>query len=73
LLFANPTGPGRSNLRVRLSLDEGKTWTEGKLVSSGSAAYSCMARLPDGRVGIVYERNNYQQISFSVFPVNWLE
>jgi sialidase-1 len=73
LLFANPAGPGRSNLRVRLSLDEGRTWPAGKLVSIGSTAYSCMARLPGGRVGIVYERNNYQQISFSHFPVDWLE
>lgn len=72
LLFANPIGPGRSNLRVRLSLDEGRTWPHGKLVAIGSAAYSCMARLPDNRVGIVYERSNYQRISFSEFPVDWL-
>lgn len=73
LLFANPIGPGRSNLRVRFSLDEGRTWPHGKLISVGSTAYSCMARLPDGQVGIVYERNNYQQVSFSAFPVEWLE
>lgn len=72
LLFANPIGPGRSNLRVRLSLDEGRTWPYGKLIAVGSTAYSCMARLPDNRVGIIYERSNYQQISFSEFPVDWL-
>jgi sialidase-1 len=73
LLFANPIGPGRSNLRVRLSRDEGKTWPHGKLICVGSTAYSCMARLPRDRVGIVYERSNYQRISFSAFPVDWLE
>ena len=73
LLFANPIGPGRSNLRVRLSRDEGQTWPYGKLISVGSTAYSCMTKLPDGKVGIVYERNNYQQISFSTFSVDWLE
>lgn len=73
LLFANPIGPGRSNLRVRLSLDEGRTWPHGKLISIGSTAYSCMARLPGGQVGIIYERDNYQRISFSAFPVDWLE
>lgn len=73
LLFANPIGPGRSNLRVRLSLDEGRTWPHGKLISAGSAAYSCMARLPDNHVGIVYERDNYRRISFSTFPVDQME
>ncbi|MDP6468801.1 MAG: sialidase family protein [Pirellulaceae bacterium] len=73
LLFANPIGPGRSNLRVRLSLDEGRTWPHGKLISVGSTAYSCMARLPDDRVGIIYERANYQRISLSTFPVDSLE
>lgn len=73
LLFANPIGPGRSNLRVRLSLDEGRTWPHGKLISMGSAAYSCMARLPGNRVGIIYERENYQRISFSAFSISSLE
>jgi len=73
LLFANPIGPGRSNLRVRLSLDEGKTWPHGKLISIGSAAYFCLARLVDKRVGIVYERDNYRRISFPAFSVDWLE
>lgn len=73
MLFANPIGPGRSNLRVRLSLDEGRTWPHGKLIAIGSAAYSCMARLPNDRVGIIYERHNYQRISFSEFPVDSLE
>jgi sialidase-1 len=72
LLFANPIGPGRANLRVRLSLDEGKTWPHGKLIAVGPAAYSCMARLPGNRVGIVYESGNYQRISFSAFPIDGL-
>lgn len=72
LLFANPIGPGRSNLRVRLSLDEGRTWPSAKLIAVGSTAYSCMARLPDDQVGIIYERSSYQRISFSKFPVDWL-
>lgn len=73
LLFANPIGPGRANLRVRLSHDEGRTWPIGKLVSIGSAAYSCMARLEGDRVGILYERGNYQRISFSAFSIDSLE
>ncbi|MCA9069258.1 MAG: exo-alpha-sialidase [Planctomycetaceae bacterium] len=72
LLFANPIGPGRANLRIRLSLDEGRTWPQGKLVAVGPAAYSCIARLPGNRVGIVYEGGNYQRISFSSFPIDEL-
>lgn len=72
LLFANPIGPGRANLRVRMSLDEGRTWPHGKLVAVGAAAYSCMVRLPGNRVGIVYEGGNYQRISFSTFSIDAL-
>ena len=39
LLFANPIGPGRANLRVRLSLDEGRTWPHRKLLTPGEGAY----------------------------------
>ena len=70
LLFANPIGPGRADLHVRLSLDEGRTWPHGKLIAIGSTAYSCMARLPGNHVGVIFERSNYQWISFSKFPVD---
>jgi sialidase-1 len=73
LLFANPGGSGRSNLKVRLSDDEGRTWSASKVLETGSAAYSCMTNLPDGRCGIVYERNNYGQISFAAFSIDWLK
>lgn len=64
LFFANPAGPGRSNLTIRLSRDEGRTWEPGRLVVPGSAAYSCMARLRDGRLGIVYEGDHYGRLGF---------
>ena len=73
ILFANPVGPGRSNLRVRVSYDEGRTWPHAKLVSLDSAAYSCMVRLPNDRVGVIYERDNYRKIAFCEFPIRWLE
>lgn len=72
LLFANPIGPGRSFLRVRLSLDEGRTWPQGKLIYDGSAAYSCIARLPHDRVGIIFEADRYQRLCFSTFPIQEL-
>lgn len=54
-------------------LDEGRTWPASKLIASGSAAYSCMAKLPDDRIGIVFERNNYKQISCAAFSLDWLK
>ena len=69
LLFANPAGPGRAKLRLQLSLDEGRSWPHSKVIYPGAAAYSCMAKLSDTRIGIVYERDNYQRISFSAIDV----
>ena len=73
LLFANPAGTSRKNLTVRMSLNEGRTWTSGKLLAAGSAAYSCLARLPDGRVAAVVETDGYMQLSFAAFPLVWLD
>jgi sialidase-1 len=59
LLFLNPAGDARtksrSNLTLRLSKDDGKTWSPGKLVEPGIAAYSDMALLPDGTLLTFYE------------------
>lgn len=72
ILFANPAGPGRTHLVVRASFDEGHTWPVHKLVDPGSVAYSCLARLADGRVGLIYESANYGSLSFVSFPLAWL-
>ena len=81
LLFSNPSPPispergQRIRMTVRLSYDEGKTWPVGKLVHDGPSAYSCLARLPDGRIGILYEageKGSYESITFARFDVKWL-
>lgn len=72
VLFANPAGRGRSNLKLRVSHDEGRTWPVSQVIAVGSAAYSCMTRLPDGDLGIIYERNNYGQLSFARVSREWL-
>lgn len=74
LLFSNPASTsGRHHLTVRLSRDEGKTWPISKLLYAGSAAYSSLAKMPDGKIGIVYERDNYKKITFGSFTLKWLE
>ncbi len=62
-LFSNPAGPKRRDLTVRLSLDEGKTWTRSKLLQAGDAQYSSLALLADGTIGCLFDRwesGNYQ-------------
>jgi len=41
-------------------------------VQEGVAAYSTMARLPDGRIGLLYESGGYRQLTFAAFDLKWL-
>ena len=71
MLFANPASQsGREKMTVRLSLDGGRTWPHSRLLYEPSSAYSCLAVLPDGQVGIVYECDGYQRITFSKFSID---
>jgi sialidase-1 len=66
LVFANPASKeARRNMTVRVSFDEGKTWPVSRQIDAGSAAYSCLARLPNGRIGLLYERGDYRKITFT--------
>jgi hypothetical protein len=56
-LFTNPPGPGRDRLTLRLSHDEGRTWARSMLIEPVTAEYSSLTRLPDGGIGLLYERN----------------
>jgi sialidase-1 len=42
-------------MTVRLSRDDGATWPVSKVIHEGPSAYSCLAALPDGEVGLLYE------------------
>jgi sialidase-1 len=74
-LFSNPASLKRERLTVRQSDDEGKTWSAGKLLWEGPAAYSCLTVLPDGMIACIYERgekNPYEMITLARFPLEWL-
>ena len=77
LLFSNPAHQTkRIRMTVRLSYDEGKTWPAQQLLHEGPSAYSCLTRLPDGDVGILFEAGRggpYETIRFVRFPITWLE
>ena len=59
LLFSNPAATdGRHNMTIKVSEDEGKTWsnTNQLLLDEGSGwGYSCLTIVDEGLVGIVYE------------------
>lgn len=72
LLFSNTEATSRKNLTVKMSCDNGKTWPIKKVVDAGASAYSTLTRLPDGRLGLLYERGNYEHITYSSFDLKWL-
>ncbi len=73
LLFANArSAERRENLTVRLSYDEGRTWTEGKTIYAGGAAYSSLTVLDNGDVGVLFEKDDYTENVFVRFSLAWL-
>jgi len=73
LLFANPASmQKREQLTIRASFDEGRTWPVSRLVEPGSTGYCCLTRLKDGRIGLLYERDNYRHLSFVSLTLKWL-
>lgn len=72
-----PTGKGRSDLRLRYSIDETVTWKDGPLIHVGPAAYSDLVQLtPQGdRFGVLFEAGNvggsaYERIVFVPFTLD---
>ncbi len=83
-LFANPHPPeggvttpatSRVRLTIRLSYDEGRTWPVAKVLHAGPAAYSSLARLPDGTILCLYEGGREHRNEGPIlarFPLEWL-
>ncbi len=73
LLFANAKSKNqRKNLTVRISYDEGKTWSKGKTVYQGAAAYVSLTILKNGDIGLVFEQDEYTKNPFLSFSLEWL-
>jgi len=73
LLFANAqSDSGRTNLTVRISYDEGLSWTPGKTIYGGSAAYSSLTVLENGGIGLFFEKDEYTENVFVSFSLEWL-
>lgn len=58
----------RRNTVLSLSPDNGHSWPAKLVLCPGSSAYSTAARLPDGNVGVLYERQGYREIIFASVP-----
>ena len=73
LLFSNPASTKtRERMTIRYSADDGRTWSNGKVLHAGRAAYSCLTSLPEGQVGCLYEGGEhtaYETLTFARFGV----
>lgn len=81
LLFSNPQEPGRKRGVISLSYDDGKTWPVQKVLREGTFKYSSLARLPDGRIGCIFDGVATQEESgqkpaaavlLAQFDLDWL-
>ena len=76
MLFSNPAATKRTHMTVRLTKDDGHTWSASKLVHEGPAAYSSLAVLKDKSIGLLYERGEakaYERITFARFNTAWVQ
>lgn len=74
LLFLNVSHPNkRENLTIKYSEDHGQTWSLGKVIYPGKAAYSTMTALSNGEIGVLFEKDDYSEISFVILTSAWFE
>ena len=79
ILFANPTVGDpkaiRKNMTVRVSYDDCKTWSAGKVLYAGPAGYSDLTVAPDGTILCLYERSLEffcGNLTLARFNMEWL-
>jgi len=66
----------RRNLTLRLSRDEGATWTAARVLDAGASGYSDLAQARDGRVLCLYEgatADGKRVLRLARVPVAWIE
>lgn len=77
LAFSNDANTHqRDDLTLRISFDDGATWSKNIPVDKSAdgkgdyTAYSDLVKISDHQVGILYEKNDYKEIVFSVIDWN---
>jgi len=73
VLLATPAHPAkRSQMTVRVSYDECRTWPVSKVVHAGSSAYCDLAVTLDSKILLLYEADGYTKIVLARFNLEWL-
>lgn len=75
ILFTNPASEKREKMTVRVSTDEGKTWSMKRTINQSRSAYSCLAVAPDKTIYCMYERGEnspYERITLAKFNYAWI-
>ena len=73
VVLAHPSNPGsRTQMTVRLSYDECRSWPVAKVVYAGSSAYSDLGRNQAGEILLAFEKDGYAQISLIRVNLEWL-
>lgn len=70
IFLSTPKGKKRENLTLWKSADDGKTWTEDRLIQAGPVAYADLVKTGDGKLGVLFEtgeKHSYERISFRRF------
>jgi len=69
IVWSGPKGPGRNNLVIRLSPDDGQSYTHEYLIAMEAAAYSSLEAMGSWSAGILWERANCQYLTFTFWVV----
>jgi sialidase-1 len=65
----------QDNLTLRISYDDAETWKKNILIDKSSnknkdyTAYSDIVKVSENKIGVLYEKDNYARIVFTV--VKW--
>lgn len=72
----------RTSMTVRVSYEgegdsgydenNGLSWAYSKVINKGFTAYSDMVVQKDMRIGLFYETDGYDKITYARFSLNWL-
>jgi len=74
VLLSHNDSTKRERMTIRISHDQGKSWSKGRLLDSRPSGYSCLAILPNGDIGILYEvgdRHDVETLTFARFNLDW--
>lgn len=72
LFFSNPASSSRTNMTIKMSVNDGSAWTKSFGVHTGPSAYSDLVMVADDKIGIFYEggtSNPYQGIAFQIISI----